>query len=317
MYIFKECRRRNKLYFLSFQPKSLFPIFFLLHSLGDMVYNIIKLNSNGVASIGNDVRITIVAMITPLVFFTGLVLYFRLIIGFLNGYARMMSKASAEKVRTRFAFLSFLSLFIPPCSLAICLIQCIGLLFPDYENKFGMLYNIGVGILFLSYGIIFNHSVGFLLGELSVYIKNVSNVSSNDIVVVYKRLRLVLMVGWVVFISGFIVSIIVGTSEFLLKRSVYLGIVMQIIMSPTTTVMIMTVSTISRRESVNQINPDKSSLDSMGQKSPSKNGSFFSGQKSTSKKGSFSTGPKNPSMLRNSFTNLEPIKVIENQVSPV
>jgi hypothetical protein len=127
IYIAKECNRKNSLYFLSFHAKALFPIFFLLHGFGDVIFNAMKLASNGEKTIGYDTSVTIVAALVPVAFFTGLILYFRLIIGFLNGYARMMSSESCAKVKTRFATLSFFSWFIPPMSLAICLIQCIGM----------------------------------------------------------------------------------------------------------------------------------------------------------------------------------------------
>jgi hypothetical protein len=44
--------------------------------------------------------------------YTGLILYFRLIIGFLNGYARMMSSDSCAKVRTRYTFFTYICLYI-------------------------------------------------------------------------------------------------------------------------------------------------------------------------------------------------------------
>jgi hypothetical protein len=65
-----------------------------------------------------------------------------------------------------------------------------------------LIYNIGLGINFLAYGFVFNHSVGFLLKELTIHIKNVSNNTLHDIEIVYKRLRIAYLVGWVVFLSG-------------------------------------------------------------------------------------------------------------------
>jgi hypothetical protein len=112
IYIFKECRRRKKLYFVSYKAKALFPIFFLIHSFGDVIFNIVSLISNGEDAIGYNTGITVVASLLPVCFFTGLILYFRLIIGFLNGYAKMMSPASAEKVKTRFATLSYFSWYV-------------------------------------------------------------------------------------------------------------------------------------------------------------------------------------------------------------
>jgi hypothetical protein len=123
------------------------------------------------------------------------------------------------------------------------------LLFPDVEDTIGMIYNIGVGINFLAYGFVFNHSVGFLLRELTIHIQNASNNPLYDIKIVYKRLRIAYLVGWVVFLSGGSLGIIFGSFSYLLKRSIYLVILFQIVMSPTLTVLIMTVSKISRVDS--------------------------------------------------------------------
>jgi hypothetical protein len=71
IYIVNECRRKKRLYFLSFHAKALFPIFFLLHGFGDIIFNAIKLASNGEQAIGYDVGITIVGALLPVVFFTG------------------------------------------------------------------------------------------------------------------------------------------------------------------------------------------------------------------------------------------------------
>mmetsp|Transcript_15354 Transcript_15354/g.14724 ORF Transcript_15354/g.14724 Transcript_15354/m.14724 type:complete len:396 (+) Transcript_15354:229-1416(+) len=248
IYVVKECRRKKKLYFLSFHAKALFPIFFLLHGVGDIIFNAMKIASNGERTIGYDVAITIVSSLLPPVFFTGLILYFRLIIGFLNGYARMMSSDSCAKVRTRFASLSFCSWLIPPSSLAICLVQCIGLLYPSKEDKIGQMYNIGLGFLCLSFGVIFGHSLGFLIGELGVHLKS-GSMSTADIKTVSKRLKIALVIGGGLFFSMFLLCVIFGSSLLLLHRSTYLVVLFQIMMSPTATILIMTVSKISSKDS--------------------------------------------------------------------
>jgi hypothetical protein len=143
-YIVRKCLQKHRLYFLSFTAKASFPLFFLLYGSGIFIFNLMKLVSNGGDTIGYDIKITIVASLLQVFLFSGLVLYFRLIITFMLGYARMMSAVSSQKVRTRFASLSFFSWFIPPFSVIICLIQSLGLLYPDSAEEIGMFYNIGI-----------------------------------------------------------------------------------------------------------------------------------------------------------------------------
>jgi hypothetical protein len=208
-----------------------------------------KLVSEEKDSIGYSTKITIVASLLPVFLFSGLILYFRLIIGFLNGYACMMSADSCKKVKTRFAKLSFLSWFIPPFSVVICLIQCIGLLYLDSEEEIGMLYNIGTAVNNFAFGIIFNHAVGFLLRELVVHIQNAAKGSADDIEAVYKRLKIAYIVLWAVFLLNGLLYLVFGSAVYLLRRSSYMVLITQIIMSPTLTVLIMTVTRISKSDS--------------------------------------------------------------------
>jgi hypothetical protein len=205
-----------------------------------------KLVSKGKNTIGNNMEITIVASLLHVVLFSGLILYFRLIISFLNGYAHMMSSSHSEKVRIRIGTLKFFSWFISPIQLAICLVQIIGLLYPEHEEKIGMFYNIATGLNSFCFGFIFNHAVGFLLRELVIHIKNAPEGSSADIKAVFKRLKLAYLVVWVVFLSTMIFMIIFGSSTYLLRRSSYLVLILQIMMPPTLIVFILTVTRITR-----------------------------------------------------------------------
>jgi hypothetical protein len=246
LYIVRECHKKKSPYFLSLNAKSLFPLLFLFYGIGVVIFNIIKLISEGKNTIGYDEKITIIASLLPVFLFSGLILYFRLIIGFLNGYACMMSADSCNKVKTRFAKLSFLSFFIPPFSLVICLIQSIGLLFPNSAEEIGMLYNIATAVNSLAFGIIFNHAVGFLLRELVIHIQNAAKGSADDISAVYKRLNIAYIVLWAVFSLNGTLFLIFGSSIYLLRRSTYMVLIIQIIISPTLTVLVMTVRSLKK-----------------------------------------------------------------------
>lgn len=233
LYIINECRRKGKLYFLSSHPKALFPLFFLLYGIGIIIFNSMKLVSKGKHTIGNNMEITIVASLLHVVLFSGLIIYFRLIISFLNGYAHMMSSSHSEKVRIRIGILKIFSWFVSPIQLIIGLVQIVGLLYPEHEEQIGMFYNIATGLNSFCFGFIFNHAVGFVLRELVIHIKIAPESSSADIKAIFKRLKLAYLVVGVVFLSTMIFMIIFGSSTHLLRRSSYLVLILQIMMPPT------------------------------------------------------------------------------------
>jgi hypothetical protein len=245
IYIFHECRRKKKLYFLSLHAKELFPLFFLLHGIGIIIFNIMKLTSELKDTIGHSTGITIVASLLPVFLFTGLVLYYSLIFSFLKGYSRIMSPASSQKVKSRFACLSYFSYFIPPFSVAVCLIQSIGLLYPNHEESFGQFYNICTSLSFFAFSISSINAIGFIIRELDDYIKG-SKTCVKDIEAVRVKLKNAYLTLWIVLFPNFILFMSFGSNMYLLRRSSYMILVIQIMMSPTLLVLIMTVVSTSQ-----------------------------------------------------------------------
>ena len=170
--------------FCSTDPKTVFPIFFLLHGIGDFLFAVLKLRSKNRLIVGRDAPVTVVAAILPIFCYCGLVLYYRVVMKFLKGYSCMMLPESRGKIDRRFASLQLKSFLVPllaivPCSLPLVSMGC-----PQYVTVFGMAYLIGNGLLAISYGGFFYLAVGFLLEELTSHIKTSTTVAF-DILTVY------------------------------------------------------------------------------------------------------------------------------------
>lgn len=256
-YFIVRSLRKKRLFFLSTDPRSLFPLLFLLHGIGDFVFAVLKIAYNVQPIVGRDVSVTLLATCLPIFCFIGLVLYYDVILSFLRGYSRMMRAQSRQKVNKLFAKLKAFATWIPLIGLLPCIMPLIGLKYPEYTNIFGMLYLLGNGFLALLYGLLFNLALGFLLLELDVHLKHLESTGgdSNDIRFVSNRLHLAYRTGTIGFIIIGFSYIIFGSWQVLLQMSSYLFLCVQIVVHPTFTVLILTVSRISQGQS--RLGPSK------------------------------------------------------------
>ena len=260
-YFIVRSMAKKRLFFLSTDPRSVFPLFFLLHGIGDFIYAVIKVSYEEPPIVGKDLSVTFLAVLLPFFCFCGLVLYYYVIINFLKGYSRMMSAESREKVEKRFASLKKISRAIPPISAIPCILPLVSLGYPQYGEIFAATYLIGNGILAMFYGLLFNFALGFLLTELHGHLEVDNGSGSDDIQQIYRRLRIAYCIGSVLFfIIGFSYMIF-GSYEVLLRKSSYLILVIQITVHPTFTVLILTVSRISHKYSKTSPMRIRSSLD--------------------------------------------------------
>lgn len=243
-YFIVRCCAKKKLFFLSTDPKSLFPLFFLLHGIGDFIFAVLKVTSSERPLVGRDVSVTLVAVFLPVFCFCGLVLYYGVIINFLKGYSRIMKRERREKVDQKFAVLSRRCYLLIPMSFVPCILPLVGLGYPANAAIFGMAYLIGNGFLALCYGFLFNSALGFLLAELNTHLKERSG-DSDDIKLVYDRLQLAYLIGSGAFVFIGFAYLIFGSWYILLRKSSYLFLIIQITTHPLFTILILTVSRIS------------------------------------------------------------------------
>ena len=235
--------------FRTADAKCFFPIFFLLHGVGDFLFAVLKVSDRHHPIVGRDLSVTLVATFLPIFCYCGLILYYQVVMKFLKGYSCMMSQESREKVDKRFAYLQSKTFLIPPLSIIPCVIPLFSIPYPQYVTEFGKVYLIGNGILAASYGLLFYFAVGFLLKELSVYFKT-SSMVADEILAVYRRLKLAHRAGTLLFLTLGISYIVFGssTSPDLIIKSSYLFLIIQILTHPTLTILTLTVSHISHRK---------------------------------------------------------------------
>jgi hypothetical protein len=236
--------------FCSTDPKSLFPIFFLLHGIGDFLFAVLKLHSQHRSIVGRDAPVTVIAALLPILCYCGLVLYSRVVMKFLKGYSCMMTPESRGKVDRRFASLQSKALLIPLLAIVPCSLPLFSMGYPQYVRVFGMAYLIGNGLLAICYGGFFYLALGFLLEELTSYIKTSTTVA-DDILTVYKRLKLAHRVGTPLFLTLGASSMLFGSHEDLIRHSSYFVLIVQILIHPILTILTLTVSHISHRKVVN------------------------------------------------------------------
>ena len=231
----------------STDSKSLFPIFFLLHGIGDFLFAILKVSDQHHPVVGRDLSVTLVAAFLPIFCYCGLVLYYHVIMKFLKGYSCMMSPESRDKVDRKFESLLSKTFLIPPLSIIPCVMPLFSIPFPQYVTEFGKVYLLGNGFLVICLGAFFYLALGFLLKELSSYL-NTSSMVADDILIVYKRLRLAHRVGTSAFAIVGISYTLFGLREYFTRKSSYLMLIIQISTHPTFTVLILTVSQVTHKK---------------------------------------------------------------------
>jgi hypothetical protein len=251
-FLIVRCIEHKSIFIFKWNSKSLFPLFFLIHGIGDFIFSILKVTTTN-SSVGNDIPITIVAFSLAPIFFMGMVLYYMVILNFLKGYTRMMSSVSRDKVAKMFSLYEKLAWLTVPIAFSVGLLPAIGLKYSEYGMEFSMVYLIGGGITTLLFGILWLFIFGFLLKKLASHLKD-SVGSMDDIKVVYLRLRAAYYVGSLLLAIIAAFYIIFGVWTFLRIRSDYVLLLIQITVHPTATVLVLTVSHISHSD---QVSPEK------------------------------------------------------------
>jgi hypothetical protein len=126
--------------------------------------------------VGRDLSISLSVFINENMYFGGFFFYLQVIIQFLEGYSRMMTPASRERMSQRFRLLSFIAWFIPLASISFALLSLISIAYPLHSKELNQSHLLGCGVIVLLTGLILCNGLSFLIKEL----KGVK--SSNDLV---------------------------------------------------------------------------------------------------------------------------------------
>ena len=220
------------------------PFFFLLHGIGDTTFCILKLQPKNIPLVGKDVLLTIIAFICPMSMFSGLVLYYMVIINFLKSYSCMMSAESKVKVEQRFLKLLISSYAIPIFLFLFAISPCIGLSYPIYAKIFARIYLIGIGLISGYYGALYGLAFCFLVREIEIHVSSSKDIGE-DILLVLRRLKIAYYAGTSLFAMVMVSHLLCGCYDNLTTKSSYVLLIIQILSQLVVTTLILTISRIS------------------------------------------------------------------------
>lgn len=256
-YFAVRCIERKK-FCSKVESKFLFPVMFLLYKLCIIFWAIVKIsNGRNQPNIGSDLCLTISTSILSFFLFAGFVFFYFIVIGFLKDYLVDMNQTPIsviEKFEMNVTAISRFAWLIFPLGLIIFSVPSVGLAFPQYQKTFAKTFLIGTGVIGLIFITIISFSCRLLLVELYKHIKNVSGTSneSNDLKRVYDRLNISFKFMIIVCTTGCCGLIAFGCIDFLLSKTTYLLLILQITMP---IVLALLLSTISRHQKNERVVP--------------------------------------------------------------
>ena len=242
-YLILRSYEKKVYFYISWQPRLLFPWVFLVELSVQAMFSIIKLIYGEELLVGRDMNITCLLELSGVLSFYGLILYFFVVLKFLQTYTTMLVKERREKLESQYAFLKAVATFIPPLGFIFCYITVFGIIYPNFERQSTLASLIGVGFLALSYGWITTTALKNLRYELSSHISSFPQ-SSDDIRLVLKRLtsayRIILVMSTLMGLSYFVFCF-----DYMLRKSSYLLIWLHMSWPGVATILVTTVSQIT------------------------------------------------------------------------
>ena len=255
-YLLIRSLEKKTLFYISSDPKTIFPWIFLLQLWLQIAFASIKLGDPADQLLGRDLVISILCESTLFLAFLGLVIYFLVILKFLKSFTDMLIEDRRDKISEHFSMLRKVCLIIPPLSFIFSFIVVAGINYPEYYKIFQLINLIGDGSLTLFYGFLTTSALSYLRKELSLHLTNFPQ-SSDEIRLVLKRLTLAYYMLLIMsFLMG--VSYFIFCTDYMLRKSTYLIIWLDTSWPPAATILILTVSRISSRVKPEKIGPNAS-----------------------------------------------------------
>lgn len=235
-------------FYISWQPRMLFPWVFLVELSAQAIFSTIKLIYGEEHLVGRDMNITCLLASSVFLSFYGLILYFFVVLKFLKKYSTMIVKERRDKLESLYAFLRVVTSSMPPLAFLFSYISIFGIIFRSYQRVFAIVSLIGIGLLSLLYGWITTTALKNLRKELSSHISNFPQ-SSDDIKLVLKRLtiayRILLVMPTLMGLSYFVFCF-----DYMLRKSSYLIIWLHMSWPGVATIIVTTVSQIANNRPV-------------------------------------------------------------------
>lgn len=142
---------------LSTDPKELCPLFFLLFGISDCALSILRIIDVERNIIGLDITTSIFLVCFQLSCYSGLTLYFQVILDaifFLKRSTKMISQAGLKRLNDKFSVLKLYAFIFIPLSLPISFSIITSTQYPEYMQIFGKVTVTGVGIFTFLYGVL-------------------------------------------------------------------------------------------------------------------------------------------------------------------
>ena len=228
-----------------FDPKHIFPFFFLAYMIDSTIFTSVKTEYPDKELVGRDLFITVVGGFLPFFAQVGAVFYFFVVTRCLESYTTMMNEEKRGRLRKQFAWLSAVCWVIPSLSAVFSFVPAIGLFYPDIDHSiFAMVYLIGSGATMWLYGILTAFTLRCLILELRSHVKSYLQCSAD----LHRVLWRLSFAYYVLIYNCFTIGgslIVFGISDYLRARSTYLLVFDAVFCPIGATVLILTVSKIS------------------------------------------------------------------------
>jgi len=240
-----RCINKRSFRIFTYDAKSLYPLMSLLSKFMFLLGAILKIIYGNQQLIGREIAISLSYTLGLLLTINSLVIYFFIVIKFLQRLTQSMSPEIGFIMVKRFNLLTTSVLFVPPLSIIFCLIPLFGIPQPKYRNIFAKTSFIGTGIMATMYAISVLNALGFLLQALSNHMNSIA-LFDEDIRTVYKRILLAYGVIAKVSFTVAFAYFIFGFWDFLLRKTIYIIVYNICGCAIGSTILILTISKITR-----------------------------------------------------------------------
>ena len=213
-------------------PKTPCSFIFMFIGISDLVVSLSAVVYKEHKLIGKDTTVSVAAAMFAFFCFVGLSVYFQIMVNFLRNSSRLMTAASRHKVLSRLTVLRNLSWAVVPLSIPICMSSIFCLIYPENMRSFAMTAIIGIGLLIFFYTVLYLTALGFIVAELSAYLKNcqseIRGGGTNSLSLVCKRLKLAYNIGGSSLLGGAGLMILCGSWDFLFRKFAYVSILLRL-----------------------------------------------------------------------------------------
>lgn len=243
-------------------PKIVFPFCFLIHSVLDLVYVIAKIVNQNDFIVGKSIWLTLDFSACWFAAEIGMLFYLKLCINFLLGFKKMMSLDAQKRMTNTVDKIEFRLQYVFIISFLISFIPVLG--FGAENSKYsivGRIFWLCHALFFLSFLFMYTPLVNLVVQELNGSISQKSSINRQDNIIDDNRIRQVCRLLYyakvgisIVLLTFFIFLSLIGSINFLLRKSVYIQVIITIAFHGVSLPMLATVSNFAIKSKVIPMN---------------------------------------------------------------